>query len=320
MRILLLLLACAKPPPPEPAAEPAEGSLAREALRPPPGLVDRLPEGGVLVRVVDPGQEPRELLQLHPSPGDVLTMRSVIDLEIAMGFSGRFLPRTAIPPMIMDMEVAVSAVDEDGTIHYSVEMLDVALGEDADAPPEVSGSMLADLEVLVGLTGQSALSPSGRLLRSDFQLPAGAGERAAAHIENMNRILDGLCAPLPEEPVGPGAKWESLSRVDTGNVAVAQRVLTELVARDGDRLSLATAISQEPVSWVIEVPEMPGVEVAISRFESGGGGRVELDLGALVPLRSSTRTETELQMTMQIGETEQITDQRIAMDIGVERL
>ncbi len=318
----LLLLACAKITPPESAAEGdlAAAPVARESVRPPPGLVDRLPEDGVLVRVIDPGEEPRELLQLHPIPGEAITMRSVIDLEIAMGFSGNLLPKTAIPPMIMDMEVAVSAVDEDGTIHYDVKLIDVALGEEPDAPPEVSGSMLADLEVLVGLTGQSTLSPSGRLLSSDFQIPAGAGERAAAHIENMSRVLDGLSAPLPEEPVGPGAKWESISRVDTGNVAVAQRVLTELVARDGDRLILETSISQEPLSWVIEVPEMPGVSVAISRFESGGGGRVELDLGALVPLRSSTRTETELQMTMQIGETEQITDQRIAMEIGVERL
>lgn len=321
--LLLALAACAKTAPADASAdasEPEESALARESVRPPPGLVDRLPEHGILVRVIDPGAGPRQPLRLSPRPGEPITMRSVTSLEIAMGFGGRFLPKTAIPPMIMDMTVAVDAIDEDGTIRYAVELVSVGLGEEPDAPPEVGGSVLTDLEQLVGLTGQSTISATGRLLSSDFQLPAGAGEQTSAHLENMNRVLDGLASPLPEDPVGVGAQWESLSRVASGNLEVAQRVMTELVARDGDRLTLDVSVYQEPLSWTIEVPDMPGVDVAISRFDSRGSGRVELDLGELVPIASSSRLETEMQMTMQIGGTEQITDQRLSMDLTVERL
>ncbi len=317
-----LLLACTDLLLPESAAEPAGEEaavlpLARESVSPLSELAGQLSEGEVLVQVIDPGEEPRELLQFHPSPGDTHILHSVSEMDATIIIGGEVLPKIDSSPSIADTEVTVSAVDEDGTIHYSTELIRAAKGEEPDTPLEASESRQGSL---VGLTRQVTVKSNGRLLNSDYQIPAGADEHMVAYIENTARIPDGMGPHLPDEPVGLGAKWEVISRVDINNIAVARRGLTELVARDGDRLSLDITISQEPLSWVVEMPSRPGVMMDINRFESGGTERVELDLGSLVPLRSSSHTEAEFQMTVRLDELEQIIEEYVTLDFDTERL
>jgi len=161
---------------------------------------------------------------------------------------------------------------------------------------------------------------TGETLESSTSMPEGTPAELSAHMDNMDKAMTNITQPVPDEPVGVGAKWETLSRLPAGGMELAQQTVSEILAWEGDRVTVRTTVLQAPIRMSMDVPEMPGVTATIQRFESSGSGESVLDLGALIPVRVDSQITTDLLLEMNVGDMSQQTGQYITLGMTMEAL
>ena len=182
MRRILLLLpllllpldaAAKKPKKPKKGAPVTVPAPAPEApVRAPlPAWAANLPAEGVLVRLVDPGAEPRESLRLTPVVGQREVVAVDIDMQMSMSMAGMALPAMALPTQHFSMAVEVTGINPQGHIAYSAQVLNYSIDDSDLLPAEAMTSLRSTLSSLTGMTGAVEIDATGRTLSADFSLP-----------------------------------------------------------------------------------------------------------------------------------------------------
>jgi hypothetical protein len=132
--------------------------------------------------------------------------------------------------------------------------------------------------------------------------------------------LEKLSAPLPEEPVGVGARWEVTQTLVANGVRMVQIATYELVALDDSTATLAVTIAQSAAAQKLAPPGMPaGADVSLVGLTGSGTGRVALTRGALV-LYGDIGIMSKLTMDVSAeGQTQRLstdTDMKVAIAPG----
>jgi hypothetical protein len=279
----------APPPKAKSTASPASGGSAAPDAPP-------LQE----VKLLEAGKEPRAALRLHPKVGqtEVLDMKLTMALEMTAG--DQKAPPTKLPPMLMTMSMKVTNVAPDGDITYAFTLTktDVAAGQGAEK--QVVDAMRQALAKLDGMSGEAVVSNRGFTKDAKFNLPPGADPQTKQVLQGMEQALQQIGAPLPEEPVGPGAKWKYTTRVTQNGIRITQGAVYELVKIEGDVISCKVTVDQSAPKQKVASPV--GVTVDLLSLKSQGDGTTELDLGHLAPRTSVMKLNSAVKMGLPKGE------------------
>ena len=205
------------------------------------------------VTVIDPGAEPRTVLEFTPTVGSATALSMLMTMEFTVEVAGE-ASDTAMQVRI-PMEARVLEVTESRYV-----------GEITHGTPEVvsasDAAMKAALEGeyagLEGLSLRSMLSRSGELLAHE-PLDGLPGS------EFLPDTLGSLTAPVPREPVGVGAVWEVTTRANVDTMPLNQTTRFTIVDIQGSEVTVDVEISQEFVD-----AEVTGVE-NLSVSGSGSG-------------------------------------------------
>jgi hypothetical protein len=100
-----------------------------------------------------------------------------------------------------------------------------------------------------------------------------------------------LAAPLPEEPVGVGATWDTTTVVEQNGMRLTQIAHYKLLSRTRTRAALAVTIEQQAQPQTIVAN---GIKLELTSYRGGGAGQTALDLGMLVPRRSTVKVHSAL--------------------------
>jgi hypothetical protein len=88
--------------------------------------------------------------------------------------------------------------------------------------------------------------------------------------------------PLPEEPVGVGARWEASMSVDQAGLGMDVLVTTEIVEMTDAGFVTEETFSLDASSSGGLIDELvPGMELAIDEYAVEGSGRTEFELDRL---------------------------------------
>ena len=113
------------------------------------------------------------------------------------------------------------AVSPEGNLTYQfkVEAIEVVPEEGvADMMVETLRTQMRSLE---GLTGRATVTARGLVREADLKAPPGGSAQMQQSLENLRQSMRQMSAPLPEEPVGKGARWEmKISTVMEAEAAV----------------------------------------------------------------------------------------------------
>ena len=180
--------------------------------------------------LLDPGAAPRETLRFAFEPGEI-TVLVVTDLDLTQQQDGD--PVVVDLPPIRQTVRLTTAAPVGGIADVTLEIEDVALEADDTLPDEDRAAVTEQLDQLVGLTGQGRVDDQGRVVAFDYTPPAGVDDRLRALVDGFADQLDGMVAPLPDEPVGVGARWRSTTATDAGGIAVPITTVYELTANEG---------------------------------------------------------------------------------------
>lgn len=191
------------------------------------------------LEVLDPGAEPRQVLELRFVKGDSATVELTSDLKI-VDVDG---PAAIDPPPVVQ------------TVRFDVDRVNA---DQADVSFEVTGVTIDDplgtleaaelvqltaaLDAMVGLRGTGTIDRRGAFSSFAYDLPAGLDPDVTDALGRLEQDVATMGVPLPEVPVGIGARWRARDTIDANGVRTEQVTTYEITTIDGDGVGYTAAV------------------------------------------------------------------------------
>ena len=280
---------------------------------------DASPPPDPRLRLIDAGRAPLKALRYRARPGQMAHLSMSIKMGMALKVGGQALPPTTMPEIRCGFDLKVVDVSPAGDIRYDFEYGAFEVASDPGTPPAALESMRTLFAGLKGLRGHGVTTSRGFMREGTIQVPADAQPQLKEIIDSMQQSLRQLAAPLPEEPVGAGARWETTYLLVQKGIRIDQVANNEVKALDGDRMDLVVSITQSAPVQRMDAPGLPpNARMDLVSLASTGGGTSTLDLGRLVPSAASVKLKMQMKTRMQTGEEKpQDIDMTMDMDMSV---
>lgn len=270
------------------------------------------------VTLIDAGSEPRTVLRLHPAVGDKQTVSMTMKMGMDMGGTGGLSPNMDIPAIGMNMDVEVKDISTNGEITYAVVYQDASVTAGTNTMSTIASAMNAALAGINGMSGTGLMTDRGIVKKMEMKLPPTAAPQLSQITDQMKNSSAGTAVALPEEAVGPGARWECHTKINSQGMSIDQTITYKLVSLDGDRLNIRSLITQTAGNQKISNPAMPTLKMDLTKMTANATGTTTVDLGKLLPVAATLAEKTETVMGMNIGQQKQTMDMKINMNLTIE--
>ncbi|MBI5533326.1 MAG: hypothetical protein HY898_11455 [Deltaproteobacteria bacterium] len=298
--------------PPQSMTEPVRSTQAPAAEPPastPPAPVASAPVDPVVqVKLLEPGEEPRQSLRyrFHADRPETVWM----DLQMAMGMEvgASKQPETQTPGMRMAMRLTPKEISKEGRMRYDFRIESIEVLRDPLARPDMVAAVEQQTRPLVGLSGSAEVDPRGMTHAVQFVPLAGTPNPAfQGLIDNLRQSIRNISSPLPEEPVGKGARWEISIPLETPGIKLTQISTHSLKEFKVDKGRIEVAMRQDAPVQPVAFPGMhPGATANLESLVSAGSGWTDFDLNKLVPESSVSMASTMTAKVDEMGTSQQL--------------
>ncbi|MBC8095890.1 MAG: hypothetical protein H7Y43_08760 [Akkermansiaceae bacterium] len=270
------------------------------------------------VRLINAGAEPHRELRFQVVPGAVQTVTSTV--RINMNIQAGTVPAQDIkmPAMLITLQATVKEVSPEGDFTFESVVKEASVADEPGMMPQVVDAMKASLSGIKGLSTRGTISNRGISKNVEVTMPPNADPQVRQSLEQMKEMMENLTTPLPVQAVGPGAKWEVKMPVKSQGMTINQTATYQLVAIDGDRMTVTSTITQSATNQKIQNPAMPGLKLDLTKMTGSGTGNVNFNLTQLMPVKSAVTLRTDMAMGMNLGAQRQTMGMKMDMDILME--
>jgi hypothetical protein len=278
-----------------PLPKPANGVL-------PPGAADKvLPVGSPpIVKVLDQGAEPRSDLSYALVKGAAQKMAMAMDMTIGVKTRGQSMPPTNMPRMTMTFDTSVTDKNGGGEFKIDSRLTATSVDPSGGQQEQMAKALRPQIDAMKGLGMAYWVSPKGHVHDVKLDVPASVPAAAQQIMNGMSQSFESMVTPLPPEPVGVGARWQVVSRINTGGADILQSAVYTLKSRSGPRATLDVSILQLAANDTIHTAQMPaGMSAKVKAFSSGGSGTTQLDLKSVVPEGGRMSLKTGMDIAVQ---------------------
>ncbi|MGI2906197.1 DUF6263 family protein [Tolypothrix sp. VBCCA 56010] len=274
------------------------------------------------VELISPGAEPRQELRFKPTVGNKETANMTMSTDINMLVDGKAAPALKIPTTAITLNTVVSKVEPNGDVNYEFSYSDVDLIGKSTFPPEVLNNMRSQIKKLKGLKGSVIIDNRGYTKKANFVIPQDLDPSLKQIINQMSSSIEQLSSPVPQEAVGIGAKWRTISEVNLGGIKLKQIAINELVEIKDGIASLNISIEQQaPKATNLNLPQTPkGINITLRSYNGNGQGQALINLNKLMPISSKLSIQSQTQMSLKsTGSVEETTmNQDTSIQINIE--
>jgi hypothetical protein len=250
--------------------------------------------GSTQIKLLDPGAEPRKVLRFHPKAGDKQSM--VLTMKIGMAFKAGEMPEQPIklPTMKLVMDLTVKDVGTNGDITYDIVTSDASITEEPDVVAQAAEAMKHAMGAIKGVGGTGMLSSRGVSKGADIKAPEGTDPQVNQVVDQIKEMVSRVIIPLPEEPVGAGAKWETKMPIKSQGISLNQTATLQLVSIDGERGTAKNSFTQSAPHQKIQSSMMPGTTVDLTKMTGHGTGEITFDLAQILPPESKAELHQDM--------------------------
>ena len=263
------------------------------------GLADKLlPSGAAaLVRLLEPGAEPRADLSYGIARGPSPKLGMAMDMAVRMSAGGQ-KNEAKLPRMAMTLDGSADEKSDTNEWKILAHLIGITIDGKGEQAQQIAAAMRPQVEAMKGLGISYWLNPKGRVRDVKVELPKGFPAAARTLVEGLNQSFESMVAPLPREPVGLGAKWQVVSRMAASGADLLQSATYTLKARDGEHATLDVTMTQLSASDTINAPNSPPGQVTrVKSFSSGGTGTTRISTASAVPEGGVTAMKTAMTIT-----------------------
>lgn len=254
---------------------------------------DSLPANAPTVRLLDSGRGPKKELRFTAKPGLKRTLTMTMTMAMTMSMGGTAMPTTRIPPIRMVVDMKVTEVAANGDLTYTFELRRPQIVADKSTPKAMITAMEDAVKGMTGLSGHAVVTSRGFTREANVELPLTANAQTRQLVDSLRQSMAQISAPVPEEPIGKGARWETITRLDQNGMVLDQTATSTVTDLKGDRVKLDLAIVQSAKPQTIT---SQGVSVQIEAYAATGSGSTTLEMRKLVPSRAAMSLESAMKM------------------------
>lgn len=279
-------------PEPEAAPEPEPSSAPRPDLA--PALTEAQADAIVAleatkVELLAPGAEPRRTLRYSAKAGARSRLR--LEYDVAMVQSSRDEDTSSRPVPGLSLDVTVSRT----TKGFGLKVEGARATPVGDAEKLLAEEVAPLLESLSGKSGAVEFSARGIGAGSPSR-PKGLELEALQIWSSLDETARDLTPPLPEEPVGRGARWRASYRLRRAGLPLVRTLEVELA--DGEGTVLAVVLREQPIAGKADDPLMPeGMSVVARGGGATGRGSLHLDSSAM-PIEADLSLDSVTDITI----------------------
>jgi hypothetical protein len=253
---------------------------------------------GQVVKLLEQGIAPLQTLRIAPAMGmkQSAIMRMKVDQTMVM--RGQKLPPTPTPATQFTIEVDITDIAANGDVSVEYRCPKVEVIDESNEPSPVKPMMETLLKSMKGLTGTATVSNRGFTKKSNVTLPPNAEPNIQAARDIMKAWMNLMSSPLPEEPVGVGAKWKVIQLIESNGMNVKQTTVHTLKEIKGKAIEIAIEQAQTADAQELKTPGVPtGTTTKLLSLDSTGAGKMQFVSSDLFPF-SSMKSDSKIGMEM----------------------
>ncbi|HEY4116738.1 MAG TPA: hypothetical protein VGM56_02730 [Byssovorax sp.] len=265
-----------------------------------PGAADKLlkPGGDPIVKLLDAGEEPRSKLAYALEKGSAQDLDIAQETTAGMQVGVEKMPPTKAPRMSMRLKLDVRDKNEAGEAEVLAKLVKVSLETQGPADEAAAKQMKPLIDAMTGISWSYWMSSHGRV--RDMKMEDARYKDAGTELLGLlTQSFESMAVLLPEEPVGLGAKWQVVTRVQSMGADILQLETFTLKKREATRASLDVSLTQIAASDSVHPPNMqPGAAAKVVAFKSSANGHTEFAAKRVGPNDASLRSRTLLEMSV----------------------
>ncbi len=270
------------------------------------------------IEVVNQGAEPRQQLRYKVQAGHSEQMLMVMNMQMSMTMGGNAMPSAELPAMELSAAVDVKEVTGEGDIRYEFRFTDANVVESPSVNPQVVAAIRDALQGVTTLKGEAVVSPRGVVKKAAIDVSGIENPQLKQMMENLQRSLDQMSVPLPEQAVGQGAEWKVKQAIEQGGLRVFQTSTMKLASLEGDKVKLDVQVEQNAPQQTFSPPGMPsGASAQIDKLHTTGAGTTTVDLNRIIPT-SKLNMKTNMAMVIQMGDQRQPMGTDMTVDMSIQ--
>jgi hypothetical protein len=281
------------------AASAALAFLATSSLISPasaqtdPSTTTTAPQSPPKVVVTNQGAEPRTALRYAYTAGteqlsDLLLGTSITQRQ---GGSSRHVTTPAITIGVAS-EITGATADGGADVVYEFRSIKVDHSKD----PKTASRVEDAIAPIAGTAISLSISSRGEVISADASLPDNLDAAAASTFQQLVDQARSLTVPLPEEPVGAGARWKVTETARVSGLEVTQTAHYRLRSVRGTQVRLAVTIDQHAGRQTITDPAT-GTEIELLSSRATGSGSSSVSLGEPFPRGSSVHIKVDQRLS-----------------------
>ncbi len=274
------------------------------------------------IELISEGAEPRQELRLKPTIGTKETANMRMNIDMMTSMAGKTSPALKMPATVITFESVVKNVESNGDINYDFTYTDADVVGDTNLPPAAVAQMRAEMKKLKKFKGSVAIDNRGQTKKANFTIPPGSDPSFKQMIGQMSNSIEQISAPLPQQAVGIGAKWQVTNGVNVSGMAINQVATYELVDFKDGVATLNINLAQQALKpQKLNLPQSPkGVTVTLKSYIGSGQGRALVRINKLTPITSTMtmRASSQISTVVPNSKEELTLDQQMSMLLSIE--
>ena len=251
-----------------------------------------------VVKVISTGSGEKRPLRYALTKGAKETIELSMDMSISMDMPGVGPQSIDAPPLKLSMVVDVTDVDPNGDIVMSMTI----------SYADMEGNMMpaGTFDALKGLSARMTMTDRGMIKNLTFDESKMTDPSVKQLLQSSG--VDRLSAPLPEDAIGVGGKWEAIQRLTTNGMTIDQKAVYEVLEMAPGRVLLGVTIEQTAGTQPLNAPGMPPeIQATLVALDGGGSGKLTLNDGSLTLYGDMTmKSNVTMDMQMQ-GQSQRMT-------------
>ncbi len=233
--------------------------------------------------ILDQGTPP--LLTLRYNLSSMKPQYMKIDMDMSVGAQAQgtdIQPPQDLPPISMIIYIEPLPISARKHLPYTFKVISTEVNKEQDDDSSMADGMKAELERLDGLSGSAEVSIRGVTDKVEIHLNGDDDDRNEL-LNRMREEIIGMSVPLPQQPVGQGARWTVTRTLKSGSIKMKQTTNYSLEKLDKTSMKIAVDMEQNADPQPLDSKNLAGASARLVSLHSDGGGTSLIDFSKLVP-------------------------------------
>lgn len=260
-----------------------------------------------VVKLVDAGKAPLKPLRLTAKKGLKRTVITRMTMGLSMDLGNGAPVAQDMPPIEMVFTMKVTDVAANGDIRYDAAFKRPKVIASALTSPAVVKAMNDAFKGVEGITGYTVMTNRGFVKEVKLDVPASTSPQVKQMLDSMKQSMSQISSPFPDEAVGVGAKWDTITKVSANGIEIQQTASNRLVSLKGNKATLNIVLAQTAKPQTFSAN---GITANLESYAADGTGETVFDLAGLIPSSATVGMKSALKMSA--------AGQKIGMKLSVD--